>query len=44
MDLHSRNEESVDRLYSVEDITRYIMFARQFKPKVILFCTVTNLP
>ena len=34
VDLHSRNEESVDRIYSVEDITRYIMFARQFKPKV----------
>ena len=34
VDLHSRNEESVDRMYSVEDITRYIMFARQFKPKV----------
>lgn len=34
MDLHSRNEESVDRVYSVEDVTRYLMFARQFKPKV----------
>lgn len=34
VDLHSRNEESVDRVYSVEDITRYLMFARQFKPKV----------
>lgn len=36
MDLHSRNEESVDRVYSVEDVTRYLMFARQFKPKVFL--------
>lgn len=36
VDLHSRNEESVDRVYSVEDVTRYLMFARQFKPKVIL--------
>lgn len=35
VDLHSRNEESVDRVYSVEDVTRYLMFARQFKPKVI---------
>lgn len=34
VDLHSRNEESVDRVYSVEDVTRYLMFARQFKPKV----------
>ena len=44
MDLHSRNEESVDRLYSVEDITRYIMFARQFKPKVIILYAVRTLP
>lgn len=36
VDLHSRNEESVDRVYSVEDVTRYLMFARQFKPKVFL--------
>lgn len=34
VDLHSRNEESVDRVYSVEDVTRYLMFARQFKPKI----------
>lgn len=34
VDLHSRNEESVDRVYCVEDIMRYLMFARQFKPKV----------
>lgn len=34
VDLHSRIEESVERVYSVEDITRYIMFARQFKPKI----------
>ena len=43
VDLHSRNEESVDRMYSVEDITRYIMFARQFKPKVYHKCFTTAL-
>ena len=34
VDLHSRQEESVDRVFSVDDIQRYITFARQFKPKV----------
>ncbi|XP_033731881.1 zygotic DNA replication licensing factor mcm6-like isoform X2 [Pecten maximus] len=34
VDLHSRQDESVERIYSVEDITRYLMFARQFKPKI----------
>lgn len=34
VDLHSRIDESIERVYSVEDITRYIMFARQFKPKI----------
>jgi len=34
VDLHTRCEESVDRMYSVEDMQRYIMFARQFKPKI----------
>merc|ERR1712212_1233757 len=34
IDLHSRIEESVDRIYEPEDISRYIMFARQFKPKI----------
>ncbi|XP_025083837.1 zygotic DNA replication licensing factor mcm6-B-like [Pomacea canaliculata] len=34
VDLHSRLEESVERTYSVEDIRRYISFARQFKPKI----------
>ncbi|KAK3796633.1 hypothetical protein RRG08_008387 [Elysia crispata] len=34
VDLHSRSEESVERKYSVEDMCRYIMFARQFKPKI----------
>lgn len=36
VDLHSRVEESVDRVYSLDDIRRYLLFARQFKPKVIL--------
>ena len=34
VDLHSKAEESVDRLYEVSDISRYIGFARLFKPKV----------
>lgn len=34
VDLHCRNDESVCRVYSVEDISRYLMFARQFKPKI----------
>merc|ERR1719167_2151675 len=34
VDLHSKAEESVDRLYEVADISRYIGFARLFKPKV----------
>ncbi|XP_045624546.1 zygotic DNA replication licensing factor mcm6-B [Procambarus clarkii] len=34
VDLHCRNEESIDRTYSLEEIQRYIMFARQFKPKL----------
>ncbi len=34
VDLHARNQESVERVYSVEDMQRYLMFARQFKPKV----------
>lgn len=36
VDLHSRVEESVDRVYSLDDVRRYLLFARQFKPKVIL--------
>ncbi|XP_059200676.1 DNA replication licensing factor MCM6 isoform X3 [Centropristis striata] len=34
VDLHSRGEESVDRLYSLDEIRRYLLFARQFKPKI----------
>nr|XP_057923280.1 DNA replication licensing factor MCM6 isoform X1 [Doryrhamphus excisus]XP_057923282.1 DNA replication licensing factor MCM6 isoform X2 [Doryrhamphus excisus] len=34
VDLHSRVEESVDRLYSLDEIQRYLLFARQFKPKI----------
>ncbi|KAF2366696.1 MCM domain [Trinorchestia longiramus] len=34
VDLHSHVEESVERVYSLEEIQRYIMFARQFKPKL----------
>ncbi|XP_046570289.1 LOW QUALITY PROTEIN: zygotic DNA replication licensing factor mcm6-like [Haliotis rubra] len=34
VDLHSHLEESVERVYTVEEITRYLTFARQFKPKI----------
>merc|ERR1711962_446473 len=34
VDLHSKMEESVDRTYELQEIQRYIMFARQFKPKI----------
>ncbi|KAK5888697.1 hypothetical protein CesoFtcFv8_014762 [Champsocephalus esox] len=34
VDLHSRIAESVDRLYSLDEIRRYLLFARQFKPKI----------
>ncbi|KAM6918316.1 DNA replication licensing factor MCM6 [Xenentodon cancila] len=34
VDLHTRVEESVDRLYSLDEIRRYLLFARQFKPKI----------
>ncbi|XP_077125513.1 maternal DNA replication licensing factor mcm6 isoform X2 [Ranitomeya variabilis] len=35
VDLHARNEESIERIYSLEDIQRYLLFARQFQPKII---------
>ncbi|CAG0901705.1 unnamed protein product [Darwinula stevensoni] len=34
VELHCKNEESIERVYSQEDIQRYIMFARQFKPRL----------
>ena len=36
VDLHARLENSISRVYTLEDIQRYITFARQFKPKVSL--------
>jgi len=35
VDLHSHQEEAIERTYSLEDIQRYITFARLFKPKVL---------
>lgn len=32
--MHSRIEDSIDRVYSLDDIRRYLLFARQFKPKI----------
>jgi len=34
VDLHCHLEEAVNRIYTAEDIQRYITFARQFKPRV----------
>ncbi|KAJ8352406.1 hypothetical protein SKAU_G00238820 [Synaphobranchus kaupii] len=34
VDLHSRIQESIDRLYNLDEIRRYLLFARQFKPKI----------
>ena len=34
VDLHSRLDKSIERVYTVDDIRRYILFARQFRPKV----------
>lgn len=34
LDLHSRLDDSVDRTYTQDEILRYIMFARQFKPTI----------
>ncbi|XP_020903772.1 zygotic DNA replication licensing factor mcm6 isoform X2 [Exaiptasia diaphana] len=34
VDLHRRREESVERVYSVDEVQRYITFARQFKPTI----------
>ncbi|RDD39503.1 Zygotic DNA replication licensing factor mcm6 [Trichoplax sp. H2] len=34
VDLHSRRKESIDRIYSLDDIRRYMLFAKQFKPKL----------
>merc|ERR1712228_337906 len=34
IDLHTKLEESVDRMYSEEEVSRYLQFARMFKPKV----------
>jgi len=34
VDLHTRMDESVERVYSVEEVQRYLAFARLFKPTV----------
>lgn len=34
VDLHSRLGEAVERTYSVDEVQRYITFARQFKPTI----------
>ncbi|XP_023241991.1 DNA replication licensing factor MCM6-like [Centruroides sculpturatus] len=34
IDLHSTDGESIERIYTIEDIQRYILFSRQFKPIV----------
>ncbi|XP_065839412.1 DNA replication licensing factor MCM6-like [Oscarella lobularis] len=34
IELHSKGSESVNRVYSLEEIQRYMVFARQFQPKI----------
>lgn len=34
VDLHCHVDENVERVYSLDEIQRYIMFARQFKPRL----------
>ncbi|KPP72520.1 hypothetical protein Z043_108468, partial [Scleropages formosus] len=34
VDLHAKNVQSVERVYSPDEIQRYILFARQFQPKI----------
>lgn len=34
VDLHTRLDESIERTYSLEEIQRYLVFARMFKPKI----------
>merc|ERR1711881_52261 len=34
VDLHTRLDESINRTYSLEEIQRYLVFARMFKPKI----------
>uniref|UniRef100_A0A6Q2WVL8 DNA replication licensing factor MCM6 n=1 Tax=Esox lucius TaxID=8010 RepID=A0A6Q2WVL8_ESOLU len=34
VDLHFRDMESVERVYNTDEIQRYILFARQFQPKI----------
>ncbi|XP_044159199.1 DNA replication licensing factor MCM6 [Bufo gargarizans] len=34
VDLHARIDESIDRVYTLDEVRRYLLFARQFKPKI----------
>merc|ERR1719403_79968 len=34
VDLHTRMDESVERIYSVDEVQRYLTFARLFKPTI----------
>lgn len=34
VDLHARHNESITRTYSIEEMQRYLVFARMFKPKI----------
>ena len=38
VDLHSGSMEDMERMYTPEEIQRYITFARQFKPQVLAIC------
>ncbi|XP_040296920.1 DNA replication licensing factor MCM6 [Bufo bufo] len=34
VDLHARIDESIDRVYTLDEVRRYLLFARQFQPKI----------
>jgi len=34
IELHCNAEETIERVYSIEEIQRYLLFARQFKPRL----------
>ncbi|XP_015909008.1 DNA replication licensing factor MCM6 [Parasteatoda tepidariorum] len=34
VELHQKSEESIDRVYTLDEISKYITFARKFKPKI----------
>lgn len=42
LSLHSGFDDTVERVYSQEEVLRYITFARQFKPIINEVCCVSE--